>query len=89
MDICLCLSGKLITISGAETNIMGKHGAIIKEIRKKRKMSQEWLAIELGLSRGQLSKIESGVAPCTMERFTEISKILDFEVSIVLNENKL
>lgn len=56
----------------------------IKRIRELKNYSQEYLAIQLGLSTRAYSKIETGETQLTINRLNEISKILDIEPSEIL-----
>lgn len=60
-------------------------GARIKEIRVKRKMTQEYLAEKVGISNPQqLSNIECGLAGVSLARFKEICKVLEADANYLL-----
>lgn len=56
-------------------------GKRVKEIRKKRGMSQKALAEKVGISEGQISNIESGKRSTTVERQADIAKALHVSLS--------
>lgn len=55
-------------------------GQRIKEIRKKRQISQEALAEKIGISPKHLSKIEVGNSFPSLQTLEKISEILDCEL---------
>lgn len=69
----------------------------IRKIRELRGYSEEYLALKLGMSQNNYSKIELGKIALTIDRMSEISKILEiepsklleFDESIILNNNNL
>ena len=46
-------------------------------LRKIKKVSREWLALEAGISRSRLYEIEAGKANATIELYAKISNALD------------
>lgn len=56
----------------------------IKQIRELKNLTQEHLAIHLGLSTRAYSKIETGETQLTINRLNEISKILEVDPIEVL-----
>ena len=53
----------------------------VKSIREQKKLSQEAVAFELGLSQSQYSKREHGQIPFSAAEMKKLSKILDSEIS--------
>lgn len=56
------------------------HGEVIKDLRKKRKLTQEELGIRAGYQGGagvSVSRLESGQMEASEERFVEIARALD------------
>ena len=62
---------------------------ILKLAREVRLITQEDLAIEIGVEQGTLSKIEKGILPADSQIVERISKILDFPVSFFYQEKKV
>ena len=58
-------------------NIKKKLGSKIKEIRKAKKYTQEFIAEKMGIETKSLSNIERGIFYPTAENLEKISKILD------------
>ena len=58
-------------------------GKNIKDIRKQRGVSQEQLAIQAGMSRATLSKLENGyIANISIVKINEILSLLGYELDI-------
>ena len=68
----------------------------IVEIRKSKKLSQEEVAIKLGITKGNYNRLENGHTSITVERLFELSEIFRCDISYLLQieidptlENKL
>jgi transcriptional regulator with XRE-family HTH domain len=61
-------------------------GSRIREIRLKKNMSQNDLAIECDFEKSSLSRIESGQANPTMRTLLRISKALDVHIAELLRD---
>lgn len=59
-------------------------GILIREIRKKRKLTQEQLGAKLGYSKAYISKIESNRQTPRLEQLEKFSKALDIDVRYLL-----
>lgn len=67
----------------------------IRKIREIKGISQEYIAIQLGISTRAYSKIETGETQLTINRLVEISKIigvtpqeiLGFDIAMIFNNN--
>jgi len=57
--------------------ILNKFGNRIKEIRHSKSMSQDELAFQTGIDRGQISKIEKGKVNVTLETIEKLARALD------------
>ncbi len=58
-------------------------GKSIKDIRKQRGVSQQQLAIQAGMSRATLSKIENGyIANASIVKINHILSLLGYELDI-------
>lgn len=57
----------------------------IRTLRENKKLTQEYMAINLDISQRAYSSIESGKTPLTIERLYDISKLLDTSVSEILD----
>ena len=58
-------------------------GKNIKDIRRQRGISQEQLAMQAGMSRATLSKIESGyIANASIVKINQILSLLGYEIDI-------
>lgn len=60
-------------------NIKKKLGSKIKEIRKSKKYTQEFVAEKIGIETKSLSNIERGIFYPTAENLEKISKILEVQ----------
>ncbi|MCM1265397.1 MAG: helix-turn-helix domain-containing protein [Candidatus Gastranaerophilales bacterium] len=56
-------------------------GKIIQKLRIERKITQEFLAEQIGISKNYLSKVERGLSKLNVEAFLKMAQILDFEIS--------
>lgn len=64
--------------------------SIVKKIKNKREYlnySQEFMAEELGISQPAYANIESGKTKLNIERIVDISKILNIDLSDLLDNN--
>ncbi|MFT4694767.1 MAG: transcriptional regulator with XRE-family HTH domain [Francisella sp.] len=65
--------------------ILSDLGKSIKDIRKQRGVSQQQLAIQAGMSRVTLSKIENGyIANTSIVKINHILSLLGYELDIKL-----
>jgi Zn-dependent peptidase ImmA (M78 family)/DNA-binding XRE family transcriptional regulator len=62
---------------------------ILKLAREVRLITQEDLAIEIGIEQGTLSKIEKGILPADTLFIEKISKTLDFPISFFYQEKRV
>lgn len=61
----------------------------IQELRKSKKMSQEYMAYCLGVSQKAYSKIESGKTQLSVERLIQIARLLEVNPSqLLFTKNK-
>jgi transcriptional regulator with XRE-family HTH domain len=63
-------------------------GQKIKKIRELKNLTQEHLAIELGLTQSAYSKLESGEVDIPYSRLEEISKILELKPEDIITFNE-
>lgn len=63
-----------------QPDVLVKMGERIKEIRLRRKMSQNDLAIECDFEKASMSRIESGQANPTIRTLYKICKALDIQM---------
>ena len=61
----------------------------IKVLRTERKFTQAYMADELGITSGAYSNIERGATPVTLNRLSEIAKILKVEISEIIVDDKM
>lgn len=61
----------------------------IKEIRKKRKLTQEELANLVGVSKQQIFRLEKGVRKLTQEWLIKISKALNCNIEDLLDKSDI
>ena len=59
-------------------------GEQVRKLRKKKKMSQEELACQIGVSVITVSRIESGTTTMNIQTLMNLSKILDVPVDEIL-----
>jgi len=52
----------------------------IRKIRREKNISQEHIALELGITQSHYSKIENGKVDIKMSQLLQIAKILDVDV---------
>lgn len=69
----------MIIHRGDAMNIKKKLGSKIKEIRKSKKYTQEFVAEKMGIETKSLSNIERGLFYPTSENLEKISKILEVQ----------
>lgn len=63
--------------------ILSELGKTIKDLRKQKGMSQESLAVQAGISRATLSKLENGyIANISIVVVNQILSLLDYEIDI-------
>ena len=66
--------------------ILSELGERIKTLRKERKLSQEELAKQAGISRNTLSKLENGyIANISIVTFEKVLNILGYQIDIKQN----
>lgn len=58
-----------------------KFGKIVRELRKRRRWSQEELAAELNVAAGWISLIETGKKNPTLETITRLAEVLDVRIT--------
>lgn len=63
-----------------------KMGKTIREIREKRKYSQDELAAIMEVNRSTISKIENGKFSFSIDYLSKFSWFLDFNLSVVDNK---
>lgn len=61
----------------------------IREKRDKKGFSQEFMAIKLGMSQNNYSKIELGKIDLTIGRLSQICEILEVEMSDLIKESNV
>jgi len=76
MEVCL--------IGGVKNPI----GDRLRVLRTEKKLSQENIALELGISKSTYSTYETGKIKLTIDRLQEIAKILDVEISEIIIDDK-
>jgi transcriptional regulator with XRE-family HTH domain len=60
----------------------------LKELRKKRKYSQQYMADHLGISQMAYSKIESNKTQLNWDKLNRISKILEINIWDLIDDTK-
>ena len=58
-------------------------GSKIREIRQKRRLSQDELAALMDVNRSTISKVENGKFAITIDYLVRFGWVLDFEISIM------
>ena len=71
-----------------DDNIEVLIGSIIKEKRRKQKMTQSELAAKSGIQQASISKIESGNSNMTIHQLKRIVDALGLKISIRLEEKE-
>ncbi len=56
----------------------------IRKLRLERSLTQEYVALELGISQNAYCKIENGQVPLTVDRLEKIALILDTPPAVLL-----
>lgn len=64
-------------------------GYSIRQIRRSKNLSQEYMALKLNISQNVYSKIESGKCKCTVYRFMVIMNLLNVNPIEVLMDNEV
>ena len=59
----------------------------IKKIRESKGISQEYMAMELGISQSTYTKVERGEVNLYVDRLLKIAKVLDVGLSKIFDEN--
>ena len=59
-------------------------GQVLRETRKKRGVSQERLALDSGMDRAYLSRLERGITQPTLETIFRLSKVLSISPSVIV-----
>ena len=59
-------------------------GQLLAEVRRKKKISQEMLAVELGLSRTSITNIEKGRQPVQLHSLYTIARLFQVELKDLL-----
>jgi DNA-binding XRE family transcriptional regulator len=81
--------GKKIETLAWENLLNNSRGVLaenVRELRSKRNLSQERLALEAGVDRTLVSKIERGVANPSLQVLSKICVILGVPISHLFNE---
>ena len=60
----------------------------IRILRESRNLTQDYLAMKLGLSQNAFSKIELGYTKITVERLYKIAELLETDIYTLLQPNK-
>ncbi len=74
----------MVTSKGPEKAFYSTFGQMLSEARRKRRISQEMLADELGLSRTSITNIEKGRQPIQLYSLYLIARLLRAEVKDLL-----
>jgi len=61
-------------------------GERIRQVRRNKDYSQQFMADELGISQNAYSKLESGKTPIYLDRLCEVSAILSISIYDLLEE---
>lgn len=62
-------------------------GFKIKRLRELQNLTQEYLAVEIGISQRAYSKLEAGKTKITIDRLRQISTVLKIPASDLLDKN--
>ena len=62
-------------------------GQKVRRIREEKQWTQEFIANKLEISQNTYSKIESGSIKLTIDRISELSKILDMPIEDMLSDD--
>lgn len=63
-------------------------GTKIKEIRETQKLSQEYMASQIGITQAAYSKLESNSTGITIQRLQKICELLNVDVSELVNKEQ-
>lgn len=74
----------LAVTSDSEKAFYGAFGRMLSEMRRRRRISQEMLADELGLSRTSITNIEKGRQPVQLYSLYVIARLLGIDVKELL-----
>jgi transcriptional regulator with XRE-family HTH domain len=74
----------LAVITDSEKAFYGAFGRMLSEMRRKKRISQEMLADELGLSRTSITNIEKGRQPVQLYSLYVIARLLGTDVKELL-----
>ena len=66
-------------MSGSLPAVRGIFARNLRQMRSRRKLSQEKLALEAGLDRTYISSLERGVYAATIDTVADLAKALDVE----------
>ena len=58
----------------------------IRQLRRGKDYSQQFMADSLGISQNAYSKLESGKTPINLDRLCEVSQLLDIDAQELLQE---
>lgn len=61
-------------------------GKVLRDLRKNKGVSQETLALEAGLDRSYISKLETGVYQPSMSTLFSIAEVLEIEPSEIVKQ---
>ena len=64
-------------------SVLVRFGNRVRELRKKKGLSQEGLALESGLDRSYVGGVERGERNISLENITRLAKALDLSVSVL------
>jgi len=68
---------------------MNKILSNVKQIREQKNYTQDYMAVEMGISQPKYSRIENGEAPCTMKDLQQMADILETDISAFLDMPKI
>ena len=68
---------------------MKECAAKIKRIREQKGYTQDYMAVELGISQASYARIESEESKLTVDRLLEISAILETDIATFLDSTKI
>lgn len=85
MDIYFFSIWTFVSVKTPKKKARKQLGAKIRQLRKAQKISQAQLAFECGLSRQEISYLESGLQNVTLDTLLSIAAILDVRVKDLLD----